>query len=426
MFHRKNGNRLRTGVAAPSVPPVLSAATLGTLTDVGGVPTVTTDTGNGTLYYAVVTNGGSATNAQIKAGTGGNIVAGKASSQAVVSTGVKTFSAVTGLTANTTYQILYLQTSAGGSDSNQASYSFTTISLYISSSSASYNQNLTGQTGAVKLTGFSTWSGLVDLPNNSYSSLDCSQIVTSNGRIEFPGNGLTSINFNSLTSITERIYLFQNNLVTASFPALTTTAAGKHIYLSQNFTLTSASFPSLVTASGAIVLSRDYNLTSVDFSALTTLNHEVELDYTKALTSVSFPSLTTINATVSGPSLTLGGDMTDIGQTRPPALNSVSWPLFANVNDADIRITWCTNLTTLDPSPWTTITNGVHLDFNRCNLDQSTQDAILAKLVAILGGVTVGYLDLRFQSGGATPSAIGYGNKATLQAAWGAGNVLTS
>lgn len=114
-----------------TVAPVLSAASSGTPTSDGCTGAgVTTDTGNGTLYWAVVTNGGSCTDAQLKAGAGGNIVAGKAGSQAVSSSGAQSISTITGLTASTTYQIKYLQTNASAQDSSQASVSLTTSAGY--------------------------------------------------------------------------------------------------------------------------------------------------------------------------------------------------------------------------------------------------------------------------------------------------------
>ncbi len=106
----------------------LTAGSMATITSVGGIPTVTTDTGDGTLYYAVMTSGGSATDAQIIAGSGGNIVAGKAGSQAVTLTGVQTFPAVTGLTASTNYTLVMMQVaSPAGRHSAQTIVNFATI-----------------------------------------------------------------------------------------------------------------------------------------------------------------------------------------------------------------------------------------------------------------------------------------------------------
>lgn len=108
-------------------PPVLSDPTDGTPTSSGtNNATVTTDQGTGTLYRAVVTDGGACTTAQLKAGAGGNIVAGSAGSQVVGVDGVQTVASITGLSAATAYQIKFLHTNGFGFDSAQASVDLTT------------------------------------------------------------------------------------------------------------------------------------------------------------------------------------------------------------------------------------------------------------------------------------------------------------
>lgn len=118
------------GGTTPS-SPLLSNPTAGTPTAVGtDGATVDTNQVSGILYWAVVTNGGSATAAQIKAGSGGNIVgaAGSYGNQTVTSGPKQTITTITGLSGSTTYQIKYLQTNAFGMDSNQSSVSVDTIS----------------------------------------------------------------------------------------------------------------------------------------------------------------------------------------------------------------------------------------------------------------------------------------------------------
>jgi hypothetical protein len=115
---------------APSVGgggPVLTTpvgTSTGTTTATVGA---TTDTGNGTLYAVVTTSATQPSIAQIKAGQNHlGSSAAYASSQAVSSTGAKTFSA-TGLSAATTYYAHLVQTSSGAVDSNViSSSSFTT------------------------------------------------------------------------------------------------------------------------------------------------------------------------------------------------------------------------------------------------------------------------------------------------------------
>ena len=119
-------SELGTPFLVDEVAPTLTDATAGTITTTTVVPTVTTDESNGTLYYAVVTSGGSCTDAQLKAGGGGDIIAGKVGNQAVTATGVQTFDAVTGLTAETDYDIKFLHRNSNARDSAQASVSFET------------------------------------------------------------------------------------------------------------------------------------------------------------------------------------------------------------------------------------------------------------------------------------------------------------
>lgn len=107
--------------------PVLSSPNAGTPTSNGTTnATVSSTVGNGTLYWCVVTNGGSATNAQIIAGSGGNIVV--AGNQAVSVTGTQTVASITGLSSSTLYQIIFLQVSASGGTSSQSSVNLTTAS----------------------------------------------------------------------------------------------------------------------------------------------------------------------------------------------------------------------------------------------------------------------------------------------------------
>ena len=98
--------------------PELSSPTDGTPTSDGADDaTVDTDVGNGTLYWAVVPDSGEATDAEIKGGGGDVIVNG---SQDVEGTGTQTVAEITGLEAETAYEILFLHTNSIGSDSAQA------------------------------------------------------------------------------------------------------------------------------------------------------------------------------------------------------------------------------------------------------------------------------------------------------------------
>lgn len=108
--------------------PSLSNPSAGAPTSDGTVgAAVTTSQPNGYLFWAVVTNTGSATTAQLKAGSGGNIVSGKAGNQVVNSAAAQTIPTITGLSGATTYQIKFLQTNQDGLNSAQASVDLVTL-----------------------------------------------------------------------------------------------------------------------------------------------------------------------------------------------------------------------------------------------------------------------------------------------------------
>lgn len=107
--------------------PILSSPTAGTPANTSTAnATVSTNTGNGTLYWAVVTDGGAATTAQIKAGSGGNIIS--AGSQAVSGTGTQTIASMTGLSSGTNYQIVYVHTNSSSINSAQSQIPLRTTS----------------------------------------------------------------------------------------------------------------------------------------------------------------------------------------------------------------------------------------------------------------------------------------------------------
>ena len=118
----KGWKRVSQTAAKRSVLPRLTTADAGTETADGTLgATVVTNEASGSLYFAVVTNGGVATNTQVVAGAGGDIVAGKAGNAAVTVIGTQTTVAITGLSASTTYQIKFVQRDVYGNDSEQAS-----------------------------------------------------------------------------------------------------------------------------------------------------------------------------------------------------------------------------------------------------------------------------------------------------------------
>ncbi len=114
------------GTEAPA--PILSNPNAGTANGTGTTNAlVDTTSVTGRLYWVVVTNGGSCTDLQLIAGSGGNIVAGVAGNQVVNTTGTQTVAVITGLSALTTYQIIFLQLNGGSKFSNQSSVTLITL-----------------------------------------------------------------------------------------------------------------------------------------------------------------------------------------------------------------------------------------------------------------------------------------------------------
>ncbi len=118
-----------TTVSGDVTAPVLSSASVGSLTSVGGTLTISTDEGNGTLYWMVDTNA-SRTAAQVK--TGGGVDSG---SQAVSATGAQSGITSTGGSASTGYYFHAMHEDAAGNQSTVSSTSFTTTA-------AGYSQNV--------------------------------------------------------------------------------------------------------------------------------------------------------------------------------------------------------------------------------------------------------------------------------------------
>lgn len=125
LMHRalRGGNPVAGDVTAPTLSSAVGTTTGSTTATVGA----TTNEANGTLYVVVTTSATQPSIAQIKAGndhTGS--AAAYDSSQAITTTGAKTFNA-TGLTASTAYYAHLVHTDASANDSNRLSSSqFTT------------------------------------------------------------------------------------------------------------------------------------------------------------------------------------------------------------------------------------------------------------------------------------------------------------
>jgi hypothetical protein len=94
-------------VTADSTAPVLSSPTGAADGTDGYTGSVSTDTGSGTLYFAAIpTAGATPSAAQVKAGTGGDIIDASAGSQAVSTTGVQNVSG-SGLSPDTPYKLVF-------------------------------------------------------------------------------------------------------------------------------------------------------------------------------------------------------------------------------------------------------------------------------------------------------------------------------
>jgi hypothetical protein len=110
-----------------TTPPVLTSPTVGSINYQGGTPSVTTDEANGTAYMVIVPNGNTPSVTQIKAGqnsSGGAALASQ--NRSVTATGSQAFTAVTSLSASTTYTCWFVHTDASNNNSTAVSTNFTT------------------------------------------------------------------------------------------------------------------------------------------------------------------------------------------------------------------------------------------------------------------------------------------------------------
>jgi hypothetical protein len=113
--------------ATTSEPAVaLSSQTATSITSTAATPRVTTNKNSGTIYMVIVADGDSPSVAQIKAGQNSSGAAAiKAANISPTASGVNTFSAQTGLTAATSYDIWYVH-NWSSTDSTAVKYDLTT------------------------------------------------------------------------------------------------------------------------------------------------------------------------------------------------------------------------------------------------------------------------------------------------------------
>jgi len=136
---------IRAGGPVDNVyPAVLSDASIGTEGATSFVGASVSTTGvSGRLYWAIITVGGVATNAQIIAGSGGSIVSGKAGNQAVTGAGTQTLGTIT--VASGSYELIFLHVLSNGLASNQASAYGNTV-LISDTFTASNGTTINGRT----------------------------------------------------------------------------------------------------------------------------------------------------------------------------------------------------------------------------------------------------------------------------------------
>lgn len=116
-----------TATAPDETAPTLSSPSTANLTDVSVIPRVVTDEANGTLYMVVVPDGDAPSITQIKAGQQSDGSAALDSgNQTVTATGLQSMATVTGLTAETAYELFFVHRDAAGNDSDAATVGFTT------------------------------------------------------------------------------------------------------------------------------------------------------------------------------------------------------------------------------------------------------------------------------------------------------------
>lgn len=305
-----------------------------------------------------------------------------------------------------------------------------TPSLLITDAGYDCDQCVSGQTGLVKMQGFGTNTGYLDLRGNEYTRF-VAQDVTDNsaGTIIFRDNSLTEVDMRAMT--TGGGDFWGNPITSANFDALVETN-GQQLYLAHNTAMiTPPPLPSLVTMRRAIVFSQNLNMTGNPSAPLLEfMYHEFEVDYTK-VTALAYPSLRIIRSATGLPAgIVAGGDLSDVGGSGKSPLASLSTP---NLEELSGLISLHTTSTTAgfttwtyDTDKWLTLGNHFNITMSRNLLDQTFIDNLLVHLANIASGpytdtgtgsdYTFNQIDLRFQTTGAKPSATGLAAKTALEA----------
>lgn len=130
--------------------PVLSSPTAAATYATDATASVSTDEGNGTLYWVCYTGAPDPSIAQVLAGLdGSNAAAPDSANQAVVATGVQTTRQIVGLSASTNYKVAFVhQDQAGNNSAVSVSAQFTTQAAFVDPTS---------------ITGLKEWMKISDL-----------------------------------------------------------------------------------------------------------------------------------------------------------------------------------------------------------------------------------------------------------------------
>lgn len=180
--------------------PTLSSPTDASTGQTTATATVSTNEANGTLYCVVTTSSTSPTAAQVKAGQDNSGAAATyASSQAISSTGVKSFSA-TGLTAGTAYTAHFMHEDAVGNQSTVSKGDgLTTDSAATTWNPSDKSASITLSGGNLVATnpGSTGWRGVRSIASHSTGKYYCETTATVAVTNELFGIGNASGSFTS-------------------------------------------------------------------------------------------------------------------------------------------------------------------------------------------------------------------------------------
>ncbi len=215
-FMHENASAVQSAVAsgdgfttADVTAPTLSSPTDAANGSTAATGSVSTNEGNGTLYWVVSTSGTAPSAAQVKAGndhTGS--AAADSGSQAVSGTGVQTLSpAPSGLTASTAYTIHFMHEDAAANQSSVASGDgFTTSAAGITGHDTVHRVESTSTAGSYNFTLTGITSGqIIHLPVK----------VLSDGNIQTPNSWTVTLN-----SVTATPVVWIANASSGVFPAI--------------------------------------------------------------------------------------------------------------------------------------------------------------------------------------------------------------